>query len=303
MGTCILGTACAGMLCTNVHSENASVPKETPGRRQGIRARVLVENDANGPLPFLYVSCYRPRLGSARGSKQPLAEPSKTGSCYDFVIPYEWAAASVDPYPVFPKGEPKGVRYTYRRFVPDEALLHAELDEQPVVLGVLQCTTVDQISVNPNASGRFTATWKGSEKASIYTVSLYSRMPGPGGRAPYSILSCTRTAPAFSIDRLMMLEAIRRHAKLFKNGATYFHSAKLTLSGELVEAWCQLEIEVVGIDKANRTVYEASSGSVELKIEAPRELAILKAAEGLSGEERRNGDKDKAAPERAGEKD
>lgn len=292
IGACLVTAAFIGALFSQ-EKKATPVSTEAVARSAGkIKACILIDNPTNAPIPWLTGSFgppypVVPALASSVGKPvwKPVLKPSQTKTRYDFVIPYEYAVMWIDmipifPKPIFPKGKPKNIGYNYESFVPDRATFDVAVSGEPVVLGVLRIVKHDKvkhdkIKIDVNRKGLFVATWPGAPNVAFYTVCLYHSQPGRRENLPYTIFTCTRSRPAFSVKRLVLAKAMKQRSKIFER-PIYLTGMKWKASGELIEAECRLKMIVTGIGTGNRSIYVASSDIIEYKIDNSAEKEIIK---------------------------
>ena len=127
------------------------------------------------------------------------------------------------------------------------------------------------------------ATWGGTPKAALYTVSFYHRQYRDK-RFSRPLLASTRSRPEFSVSRVDVARAIGLH------GAAGFEPAlrpvvfdgadtvTTDLSGKLLRASYRSNIVVRGVDAANQTIYWAESDVIDYRIERKEELKLISPA-------------------------
>jgi len=276
----ILALGFSTALAPDKREKQASTRQGDADAIPGIRGRILVQNNADVPLPDLSVPCGMP--GSRRpgygGDRWPLAKPNAMGTAYEFVIPGKYAVVGYTnhPVPVFPKKEPKGVRFVYEPFLPPRAVLGADLGVEPVTFGLLRTVRVDRVKVEVDQKGHFVAKWDGHNRAAVYMVSLYHWLPYRDEGLPYSIFTCSRSRPEVSVTRLVLARMMKARATHLGPLPGGLSEVKRMLSGEVFEIGCELKVKVRGIDAAGTLVYEASSDVVEYKVTDRAELEIIK---------------------------
>ena len=247
---------------------------------------VLIDNQPDAPLPWLTVALGEASRTDEQARNRSFLKPNKQGTEYRFIVPFSQASLEANPVLVFPNGKPRAISYEYESFFETEAVLHAEIGDQPVVIGILRVMKSPDVKIQTNRRAQLVASWPTIENAAYYTVSLY-RWQEHGDMLGYSLFTCTRTKPGLSVRRLLLARAIVTRAKLVRQNLKLVRLNLVPPSsvddatwdaatGNLQSARISVKMFVVARDANGRIVGELASDKINYEIRDPKELAELR---------------------------